>query len=256
MEFSPKNPALFKSTVNALSEFLPKVLMNISNSGIVFGGLEKDHVCYFDYKLSDSDCNFLKVPRPCKVGVDMKILYQTLMHVGIDDELTIALGTGKTSNKLFIKYTNSRANKKVVYEISTFEIDNKMEEIPDQEYEGIVKIKTADIFAAVKEVSIFDSETITLHLDEDGLHISAIGTVGNAIQTLENTDDREMFMGDESVKSTFSKSHLIDVLKAGSAISPLVSLEYGKDIALRSSFLFGTDSRLIVYIAPKYLNDD
>lgn len=254
MEFSPKNPALFKATINAMIDFLPRVRMHVSNSGITFGGLDIGHICYTDYKLSNNDCKMLKVISPCSFGIDMKILHQTLMFVGADDDLVISQGVGKNIDKLIIKYTNARVNKKVSFEIATYDIEDSISETPVLDYDAIIKANSADIYSALKEVLIFDSDDVKLLLNEDGFNISAKGTVGNATQTLENTEDREMFMKEDEISVTFSAKHLISVLKAGSSISQLMCLEFKPEIPLRATFLFGADSHYITYIAPKTLD--
>ncbi len=105
-----------------------------------------------------------------------------------------------------------------------------------------------------KEVASF-GDSITLTLDEGGLHIKSSGDCGSVVQTLENTDDRTMELGTDSVTASFGARHLLQIVKGGSGLAPIVRVEFDPAQPLRVTFKFGTDSHFIAYLAPK-INDE
>ena len=250
MEIVPSDSALFRSSMEALKEFLPQVQMRISAEGLRINGMDVSHVGFVDYFLSKDDCAVLKVPSPCVLGVNSVLLCKTLASVGAGDRVTLSV----KQDKLVISYKNEKMMKKASYEISTLDITEDSVKLPDLVYEASVFAKTSDILGVIKEVGGF-GDTLKLRLDEDGFHVSAEGDGGAARQTLENTDERDMSLGSDFIEASFGTKYLTTIMKSGAPLSTSTRLEFDGTQPLRASFLFGKESRFMAFLAPKIMDE-
>lgn len=246
MEIIPNDSSLFRSAIDGLKEFLPQIQLRVSNAGIHINGMDVSHVGFVEYYLAKEDCAVLKVPTSTVIGVNTALLAKTLSSVSAGDRVTL----GVKEDKLVVSYKNEKMSKKAVYEISTLDITEDSLNLPDLTYSATITCKTADVHSMLKEVSHF-GDSVKLKLDEDGFHMSADGDGGNVHQSLENTDDREMILDNDTVEAEFGTKYLLTILKSGSPLSSVIKLEFDATQPLRASFLFGKSSRFVSYLAPK-----
>lgn len=248
MEIAPVNPTLFRIAVDALKDFLPQGELIVSSSGVRMNGMDASHVGFVDYFLAAADCTTLTVPTPCRIGINTHILARTLGTISSGDR--VSLSTNK--EKLVVTYVNEKVGKKAVYEMNTLDISEEGLELPNTEYAATIDIKTYDLAQALKEVSAF-GETIQFKLDEAGFHISTTGDAGSVCQTLENTDDRTMDLTEDSVVAGYGSKYLMNIMKGAASLSPTVKIEFDATQPLRASFLFGSGSHFVAYLAPKII---
>jgi len=251
MEIVLRDSALFRSSIEALKEFLPLVQLQISVEGIRINGMDTSHVGFVDYFLSKEDFLVLKVPSATVIGVNTSILYKTLAAVG-NDELSLSM----KEDKLVISYKNDKLSKKALYEITTLDMSEDILNIPEFTYDASVTCKTADIAGMMKEVGQF-GDTLSFRLDENGFHVSADGDCGQVNQTLENTDDREMNLNDDVVQASFATKYILMIMKGGGSLSTTALVEFDSTRPLRASFTFGVEkgSRFVAYLAPKLMEE-
>lgn len=248
MEIIPSDSGLFRSAVDALKEFLPLAQLHISADGLSICGMDVSHVGFVNYKLAAADCDSLKVPAPLTIGMDMVVLARTLSAIGAGEKVTLT--TNKAKDKLVVSYANEKASKRAVYELRMMDIQDDAPEIPDLTYAADIRARTADVASVIKDVSHF-GDNIQLCLDEEGFHVSATGDAGHVKHTLENTEDREMALTEDSVTATFGTRYLMQIMKSGAPLSSNVQVEFDASQPLRASFRFGQESHFLAYLAPK-----
>ena len=248
MELVPSNPALFKTAMDALKEFLTQLQIHISETGISVCGMDASHVGFVDYKLAAGDCSTLKVKEHINLGIHSVLLTRALSSCD-----SIHITTSKNREKLVLTTINEKQGKKAVFEMPTLDIDEATPDLPEISYNATIELKTADFASVVKEVAAF-GDSIVLTLDEGGLHVKSSGDGGSVVQTLENTDGRNMELGTDSVSASFGSKHLLQIMKGGGGLAPIVRVEFDQAQPLRVTFKFGTDSHFIAYLAPK-IND-
>lgn len=249
MEFVPSNPALFKTAMEALKEFLPQLQFNVSQAGLSVCGMDASHVGFVDYKLAAADCATLTVKEHMQLGLHAAILTRALAACD-----SVHMTISKNKEKLVLTTTSEKIGKKAVFEIPTLDIEDVTPELPDISYNATVELKTADFASVIKEAAAF-GDSVTLTLDEGGLHVRSSGDSGSVLQTLENTDDRTMELGSDSVTASFGARHILQIMKGGGGLAPIVRVEFDPAQPLRISFKFGSDSHFIAYLAPK-INDE
>jgi proliferating cell nuclear antigen PCNA len=249
MEFIPTDSALFRACIDGLKEFLPNAQIHANAEGLRIRGMDVSHVGFIDYFLSVKDCVELKVSADSTiVGMNLSVLSRALASVGTGDSVSVK----SAGDKLNVSYANTRASKKAEYSVPTLDCDQDVMEIPEFTYAATVRSRTADIAAVVKEVAHF-GDTVELCLDEDGFHVSVNGDIGAVKQTLENTEDRDMEMTEDSVTSKFAIKYLMNIMKSGTPLASTMTLEFGQAGAqpLRASFRFGNESYFVAYLAAK-----
>lgn len=249
MEFVPANPALFKTAMEALKEFLPQLQINVSDAGLSVCGMDASHVGFVDYKLAAGDCSTLVVKEHMQLGIHTAVLTRALAACE-----SVHVTTSKNKEKLVLTTISEKQGKKAVFEMPTLDIDDVTPELPDISYNATVELKTADFASVVKEVATF-GDSVTLTLDEGGLHIRSSGDSGSVVQTLENTDDRTMELGVDSVSASFGAKHLLQIMKGGGGLASIVRVEFDPAQPLRVTFKFGADSHFIAYLAPKITDE-
>jgi proliferating cell nuclear antigen PCNA len=250
MEIVPKDVSLFRSSVEALKEFLPIASLRISNDGIRIGGMDASHVGYVDYLLSSADCTKAVIETSMIIGVNMVTFAKVLSPLGTGDSVKLMY----KDDKFIIECYNTKMSKKAVYDVPTLDIDGDAPEMPPVEYAANVTLKTVDIHVVIKEINHF-GDTLTMLLNPDGLHISTSGDSGRVTQTLENTEDREMELTSESVEARYASKYVTMILKGGAPLSPVTQVEFESSQPLRVTFRFGTNSHFISYLAPKIEED-
>ncbi len=240
---------LFRSAIDALKEFLPEAQIHVRSSGITVCGMDRSHVGFVHYQLAKADCKSLKVPAPQTIGMSLINLSRVLSNVGAGDSIRLSLN--KAGDRFVVNYTNEKIGKKAVYELAMMEITEDTVELPDLTYAAKVSAKTADIAGVIKEVGAF-GDSVTLTLNAHGFHINATGDMGSAKQTLENTEDRDMELAEDSVTATFATKYISGIMKGGAPLSGTTILEFDSSAQpLRISFNYGTGSHLVAYQAPK-----
>lgn len=231
--------------MDALKEFLPQLQIHISDAGISICGMDVSHVGFVDYKLAADDCSTLNVKEHVNLGVHSAVLTRSLSACD-----SIHITTTANKEKLVLTTVSEKQGKKAVFEMPTLDIDDVTPDLPDISYNATVELKTSDFASVVKEVASF-GDSITLTLDEGGLHIQSSGDGGSVVQTLENTDDRTMELGTDSVSASFGAKHLLQIMKGGGGLAAVVRVEFDSAQPLRVSFKFGAASHFIAYLAPK-----
>ncbi len=248
MEIVPSDSSLFRSAVEALKEFLPLAQLHISADGLTISGMDVSHVGFVNYKLAAADCDTLNVPTPLTIGMDMVVLARTLSAVSSGEKVTLT--TNKAKDKLIVSYNNEKMSKRSMFELRTMDISEDSLETPDITYAADVRAKTADVAAVIKEVTHF-GDNLTLRLDEEGFHVSTSGDARSIKQKLENTEDREMALTEDSVEASFGTRYLVQIVKCGAPLSSTIQVEFDASQPLRASFRFGQESHFIAYLAPK-----
>ena len=249
MEFAPSDSSAFRSAIEALKDFLPEAQLRVTATGVGINGMDRAHVGFVDYLLAKADCKTLKVTAPQTIGLNLVNLSKVLSNVGAGDSLRFSLV--KDGDRLVVNYSNPKIGKKAVYELPLMEITEDAVELPELVYGAKVMAKTGDIVSVIKEVGAF-GDKLALTLNPDGFHIESTGDMGSAKQTLENTEDRDMELTEDSVSSSFGTKYLSGILKGGAPLASTMTLEFDSSAQpLRASFTYGTGSRFIAYLAPK-----
>lgn len=251
MEITPKDSVLFKAAVDALVAFLPQAQLRFSEEGLAINGMDTSHVGFVDYFLSSADCAVWSLPVPLTIGISTPVLARALSAVGSNEKVTLSVNKGK--DVLTVSYANEKLGKKAVYSIHTLDIDEQSLDLPEITYAATIVAKTADVVSISKEVAAF-ADAMTMTLDEDGFHLTAVGDAGKVKQTLVNTDDRTMELTEDTVTATYGTKYLMMILKGGGPMSATTKLEFDPTQPLRASFAFGTGSRFVAYLAPKIVD--
>ena len=249
MEIIPTDSLLFRAAVDALKEFLPEAQIRVRSADVTISGMDRSHVGFVHYTLSKADCKRLKAPAPQTIGMNMINLSRVLSYVGAGDAIKLTLN--KAGDRLVLHTTNDRVGKKATYELPLMEIIEDAVELPDLTYAAKVVAKTVDIVGVIKEVGAF-GDSIKMTLNPDGFHLTATGDMGSANQTLENTDDRDMELTEDTVSATFATKYLSGIMKGCAPLASTTTLEFdGAGQPLRASFHYGADSHFLAYQAPK-----
>jgi len=249
MELQPAESALFRTAIEGLKDFLPEAHLVITKAGLTVSGMDAAHVGFVAYTLAAADCAVLKASVPHTLGVPLAILAKVLAPVQAADTLLLT----RTEEHLVVSFVNEKLKKKTVCNVPLLELHVDALEIPSLSYAISVEAKTHDIATLFKEVGAF-GDTLYLNLDEDGFHVSAKNELGAMMQTLENTEGREMALTESLAKPVgFGTKYLSSMLKC--ALSPQITLEFNETTPMCMTYKVGTGSSLVFYLAPKLAED-
>ena len=254
MEFTPADSSLFRSSMEALKDFLPTATLRVTRAGLRVNGLDASHIGFVDYFLAAADMSASKIPNhETTIGLNIALFCRVLSNVGSGDVLTIRLSESR--DRIVVDYTNDRVSKRGHYELHTLDISEEALAIPELVHDADVTLKTADMLSTIREISAF-GDVLELCLNEDGFDISAVGDAGVAKQTLENTDDREMALrSGDAVSAKYATKFLQGLIKGGAPLSSTTRLEFDGTKPMRVSFKFGHGSHFVGYLAPRIADD-
>jgi proliferating cell nuclear antigen len=247
MDIMVADASLFRRSIDAIREFLPQAQLRVSQDGCRINGMDAAHVGFIDFFLSTDDCISLRIAQDCVVGMSMITLSRVLATAS--DTLSISCSDNADNIKIAFKTDGRSAN----FDLPTLDIDGDVIELPDMSYSATIKAKTADIFAVMKDIAMF-GDSVSLCLNEEGFHVKSTGDLGKGELTLEPTDDRDMILEGDAVEVSFGMKHIQQIIKSCTGLAPYIEVSFDTEYPLRVKAVFGKNSYLNAYLAPKVAN--
>lgn len=248
MEIQITDATLFRRSIDALRDFLPHAQVHVSKDGLRIRGMDASHVGYVDYFLSAEDCESLRVPVDCVIGLSTAVLSKVLSTSGSAERIVLA----EVDDRLSIAFTGE--GRSASFEISTLDLHEDIVELPDMSYGATVRAKAADIACLIRDVAMF-GDVVTLSLNEEGFHVHAEGELGRGSLTLEPTDDRDMSLEGDVVEINFGMKYLQHIVKSSAGLATYMEIAFDPAHPLRVTTRFGKASHFVAFLAPKVHDD-
>jgi proliferating cell nuclear antigen len=239
---SLRDPKLLKHSIDAISNMVDEVGINVTAEGMTLRAMDPAHVALVDFELKKDAFDDYEVDETLVLGIDLDRLNTILKRAGADDKITLEVDSENNALKIRLKNASTRTFNLPLIEVSEEEL-----KVPDLEFPCIVEINSKIISEGIKDAEIV-SDHVILKIDSENLYIKARGDLGN-VEVKAGKDDVISFEVSQDTRSMFSLEYLKDMIKA-SDIAGTVKISLGDNIPVKMDFL-SNDIKLSFLLAPR-----
>lgn len=237
-----KDPKLLKHSIDAISNMVDEVGINVTAEGMTLKAMDPAHVALVDYELKKEAFDEYEAGEPLVLGIDLDRLNTILKRAGTEDKINLELDSENNTLRIRIKNASTRTFNLPLIDVSEEEL-----KVPDLEFPCTVEINSKIINEGIKDAEIV-SDHVVLKIDEESLCITAHGDLGN-VEVKASKDEAISFDVKQGARSMFSLEYLKDMIKA-SDIATTVKISLGDSIPVKMEFL-APDVRLSFLLAPR-----
>jgi len=236
----------FKNVLNALSTIVDDATFTIGPDGIKLRSMDPSRVAMVDFEMRKVGFDEYEAAEESKICINLSDFLKLLKRAGSGDiiELSLDETTGNFLVKIMGRYMRT-------FIMPTLEASE--EEVPEPriEFNAKVTLATDDFNETLKDVALV-SDNVRIETDGENLIMSAKGDIGGAkIEIKKGSDALLSLEAKEPSRATFSLSYLTEIVKAASATSDLVTLEFSTDMPIRLDFRQRYEGKLMYLLAPR-----
>ena len=236
----------FRSVLNAISAIVDEATFTIGPDGIKLRAMDPSRVAMVDFEMYKTSFDEYEATEESRVCVNLSELLKLLKRAGRDDiiELSLDEETGRFLVKMIGRYIRT-------FNMPTLEASE--EEVPEPKltFNAKVTLTTDDFNDTLKDAALV-SDNVRIETDGESLVMNAKGDISGArIEIKKGSDALISIEAKEPSKATFSLSYLTEIVKAASATSDIVTLEFSTDMPIRLDFRQRYDGKLVYLLAPR-----
>lgn len=247
-----------KKLVEAMKDVFSDVNFDCAASGISCQAMDTSHVCLCSVVLRADSFEPYRCDRNITLGMNCTTMSKVLKCAGNDESITMrAEDNADTVTFIYEKPNQERVSK---FEVKVMDIDSEHLGIPEQEYDAVIRLPSAELSRICRDLSQF-GDTVTIACTKDGVRFSCQGESGNGSITLRQTssvdskEENEVSIElQEAVTQTYAMRFLILFSKAQS-LSKTVALSICKEVPLVVEYKIGDCGHIRYFLAPK-IDDD
>lgn len=247
-----------KKLIEAMKDVFSDVNFDCSSSGISCQAMDTSHVCLCSVLLRADSFEPYRCDRNITLGMNCTTMSKVLKCAGNDESITMrAEDNADTVTFVYEKPNQERVSK---FEVKVMDIDSEHLGIPEQEYDAVIRLPSAELSRICRDLSQF-GDTVTIACTKDGIRFSCQGEQGNGSITLrqssavDSKEENEVSIElTEAVTQTYAMRFLILFSKAQS-LSKTVALSICKEVPLVVEYKIGDCGHIRYFLAPK-IDDD
>jgi len=240
-----ESPEEWKAVSLAISTLVEEATFEATPQGINFRGMDPSHIALIDLNWPNTAFEKYECSEPIKIGVKIEDLVKFIKRASSKDKVELEM----KENALLIKLFNSYKREYLLHLIEPYSTSTPLPKIP---LNSKIVIKTKALEKLLDDIQVV-SETVTLTTTRDQLLLEGQGDAGVAKVIVDKTNEDLISIDTkEESSSTYSLSHLVDVISALSAVSENVTLEYSSKMPIKLNFKIGPYGiDLNYYLAPR-----
>lgn len=237
---------VWKSLLTAISTLIEEADFEVSLDAIKLRSMDPSHVAMVDFELQSSAFESYSCTAPLKIRMNTNSMLKLLRRVGPDEHLEIVYDEATKKIEMTLKG-------KLVRRFTMPTLEPAEEEVPTPKLAFNTRIK---MLASGLRDMIEDSQTISdnvrLESTPEKFIVNASGELSSATIELEKGSEALLDLEiKEPSKATFNLNYLAEIIKAGSAASEVVTVEYATNMPVRIQFEMPQQGRLQYYLAPR-----
>jgi proliferating cell nuclear antigen len=232
------NARLLRDIANAISILIDEATFQITPDALKLRAMDPSRVAMVDFEWPKTIFDEYVCTEPSKMCINISELLKLLKRASKEEYVELALDekTGRLQVRMTGKYTRT---------FTMPLLETSEEEVPTPRITFNVRAKaTTDGLRRALE----DAELVSDHV-----RIEAVGEklVFQAAGDLMGSDALLDLDTKEPSKATFSLSYLSEIVKAASATSDIVTLEFSTDMPIKLDFQQVGEGKLVFYLAPR-----
>jgi len=248
MKLTLTEPRLLKDPINAISELVNDVKLNIDKDKIELVAIDPSNVAMIIFRLFSSAFVDYQVNSNVSIGVSLDSIKQVLKRAKPSDTVIIQLDDTKKKLKLQLRGETIRT-----FSISLLDLENKEQNIPDLKFKMKIEMNSSLFDEAIQDMDII-SDSISLIAESNKLVIASEGNISEgSIEIAEDVGASISLNGNESFKARYSIEYLKKIVKGGK-LSDKVVLQFDRDYPLRIDYLLKDKLQLSTILAPRVEN--
>ena len=235
-----------RDMITAISTLVDEASFDLSPDGIKLRAMDPSRVAMVDFEWPKTVFDEYTCSEAMKMCINISELLKLLRRSGKDESVELALDEKTGRLKITIKGNYTRT-----FNMPTLEAME--EEVPTPKVTFNVKAEvTTEGLRKALEDALLVSDHVRIEADNEKLIMDAAGDLmganielkkgGAALLNLETK---------EPSKATFSLSYLSEIVKAASATSEIVTVEFSTDMPIRLDFKQPQEGRLSYFLAPR-----
>lgn len=237
---------LLRDVLTAVSTLIDEGTFNVSPEGIRLRSMDPSRVAMVDFTMQKTTFDEYVSDQNTKICINLGELLKLLKRAGRDEAVEILLdeSTGQLVITIRGKYMRT-------FRMPTLEAME--DEVPTPRVTFNAKVTlTADGFRHSLEDVALVSDHVRMETDGEKFMMSAKGDImGANIELKKGSDALLSLEVKEPSRATYPLSYLSDIVKAASATSDIVALEFSTDMPVRLDFKQPYDGSLVYYLAPR-----
>lgn len=237
---------LWKNLIGAIATLVDEASFDIGLEGIKLRAMDPSHVAMIDFEWPKIIFDDYICDKPTKLCVNINEMLKLLRRVSGDESIEIEAepSTAQVKITLISQYTRT-------FRMATLESLSEAIPTPKISFSSKVRITTGCLKNAVEDGAIV-SDSIQLETTGQKFIMQATGDFGSAtVEVKKESEEILSFQVKEDSKATYSLNYLSDMVKAGSSISDITTIEFSTDMPLRLNFELPQNGKLQYYLAPR-----
>lgn len=237
---------IWKNLVTAISTLIEEADFEIATDAMRVRSMDPSHVAMVDFELQSSAFESYSCPTPLKIRVNMNSMLKLLRRTGSDEHLEIVYDEATKKIEMTLKGKMTRK-----FTMPTLEPAEEEVPTPKLAFNTRVKMIAASLKDMIEDSQAI-SDNVRLESSSDKFVVNASGELSSATIELEKGSEPLLDLEvKEPSKATFNLNYLAEIIKAGSAASEVVTVEYSTNMPVRVQFEMPQQGRLQYYLAPR-----
>ena len=245
-KFSISDVKLLRDILVSISTLIDEGTFNTSPEGIKLRSMDPSRVAMVDFTMQKTVFDEYISDKNEKICINLGELLKLLKRAKRDENLEILLDeeTGQLIVRIRGKYTRT-------FRMPTLEVTEEEIPIPKVTFNAKVTLTADGLRQSLEDVALV-SDHVRMETDGEKFMMSAKGEIMGATIELKKGSEALLSLEiKEPSRATYPLSYLSDIVKAASATSDVVALEFSTDMPIRLDFKQPYDGTLVYYLAPR-----
>jgi len=237
---------IWRNLLTAISTLIEEADFNITDEGLKLRSMDPSHVAMVDFEWSKAAFEEYACDKPSNIRVNLNSMLKLLRRGKSEESLEISYD--EENKKVNLTLKGKILKKFVMPTLETVE-----EEVPTPKLSFNAKAKLmSETLREIIEDSETVSDNISFETRPDRLLVKASSELSNVSMELSKNDGALLELDvKENSAATFNLNYLGEMVKAGSATSEIVTMEFSTNMPIRLEFEMSQQGRLTYYLAPR-----
>lgn len=249
--------SLLKKILDAMKDLVTDANFDCSSTGFSLQAMDSSHVALVALLLRSDGFEHFRCDRNITMGINLPNMSKMLKCANNDDIITVkAEDDGDTVTFMFESPNQDKISD---FEMKLMDIDSEHLGIPEEEYEAVVTMPSAEFLRICRDLSTI-GDTVQMDVSKDGVKFTTEGDIGKAnivCRPSNNTDGgpETTIKCKDPVHLTFALRYLNSFTKA-TPLTDKVVISLSKELPVQCEYEIPSVGYLRYYLAPKIEEDE
>jgi proliferating cell nuclear antigen len=240
---------VWKNLIGAISTLIDEGSFNADNDGIRLRAMDPSHVAMVDFEWPKNVFDEYVCDEPVKLCINFSEMLKLLRRIGTNETIDLNFDPKNTKLNIVLKSKYART-----FSMATLEPSNEDVPTPKISFNSTARITASCLKNSIDDASTV-SDQIQFETTEGKLSLKASGDWGSVSSDIEKGSEELLSLEvKEPSKATYSLNYLLEMVKAASNLSDIVTVEFSSEMPIRLNFELPQNGKLQYYLAPRIEN--